>query len=333
MRFGVIGVGLFGERHLAALHGIPFVEVLAVADVDPARLEAMASQYGVPRRYPDGLALAADPDLDAVIVATPEALHRDSTLAALEHGKHVLVEKPIATELAEAEEMVRAAERVGRHLVPGHLLRFETRFALVKERLDSGALGRVISLSLRRDRSRALVPKYLRTHPFLEVSIHDVDLALWYAGDRVRRVRAWQRQAHPAPYPDAVWGFLEFEQGAVACLANHWLLPEQSGLGLGDTLHLVGSAGTAVVDLTHPGLVFYQERGHEVPDISYDPSTRGAAQGALREQDAHFALCLLRGETPRVATAREALEGLRIVQALIRSATEGRDVALNEPGL
>src|SRR5688500_8406481 len=105
VRIGVIGVGLFGGRHVAALSDIPYVEVAAVADADAARLEEVATRYQVARRYANGLDLAADAELDAVVVATPEALHRAYVIAALEHGKHVLVEKPIATDVAEAEEM------------------------------------------------------------------------------------------------------------------------------------------------------------------------------------------------------------------------------------
>jgi UDP-N-acetylglucosamine 3-dehydrogenase len=328
VRIGVIGVGLFGGRHVAALSDIPYVDVAAVADPDALRLDEVATRYRVARRYANGLDLAADAELDAVVVATPEAMHRDYVLSALEHGKHVLVEKPIATDVVEAEEMVRAAERTGRYLVPGHLLRFETRFAMVKERLQRGTLGRVVSIGVRRDRGRALVAKYLRTHPFLEVSIHDVDLLLWYVGDRVRRVRGYQRQVQQAPYPDVVWGFVEFAGGAIACLEQHWLLPEQGGLINGDTLHLVGSAGMAALELAHPGVEFYEEGGYHVPDVSYDPTIRGAARGALYDQDAYFAACVLRGETPSVVTARDALEGLRVVDALIRSANEDREVEL-----
>src|ERR1700730_17999533 len=102
LRIGVVGCGIFGESHLATFAGIPFAEVTAVTDVDQERAQKLASRYGIQRVSKDFRELCSLPDLDAVSVVTTEDQHLEPVLSALEHGKHVFVEKPLATRLADA---------------------------------------------------------------------------------------------------------------------------------------------------------------------------------------------------------------------------------------
>src|SRR5579864_6254933 len=118
LRMGLIGCGAFGQSHLTALAGIPFVEVTAVTDLDADRSRKVARQYGVSRIANDFRELCALKDVDAVSVVTTEDQHLAPTLAALENGKHVFVEKPIATRLADAEKMAAAARNAGLILMP-----------------------------------------------------------------------------------------------------------------------------------------------------------------------------------------------------------------------
>ena len=113
LRIGVVGCGAFGESHLATFAGIPFAEVTAVADLNQERARKLASRYRVPRVSKDFRELCSLPDLDAVSVVTTEDQHLEPVLSALEHGKHVFVEKPFATRLADAETMLEAARKTG----------------------------------------------------------------------------------------------------------------------------------------------------------------------------------------------------------------------------
>lgn len=155
MRVGVIGVGAFGESHVAAYCSLPYVTVAAVCSRDANRTQEVAARYHVSRWHTDYHEMLAQNELDAVSVVTPEDAHLGPTLAALQAGKHVLVEKPIATRLDEAEQMLAAARAAGVYLMPGHVLRFETRCAMVKEQLAAGELGRVVSISARRNRPKS----------------------------------------------------------------------------------------------------------------------------------------------------------------------------------
>ena len=113
LRIGLVGCGAFGESHLTAFAGIPFVEVTAVTDLLTERAHKVAERYKVPRVARDCRELCALKDVDAVSVVTTEGQHLEPVLAALENGKPVFVEKPLATRLADAERMVALARETG----------------------------------------------------------------------------------------------------------------------------------------------------------------------------------------------------------------------------
>jgi predicted dehydrogenase len=330
VRVGIIGVGAFGESHIATYQSLPYVSVVAVCDLDAARAQRIAARYHVPQWYSDYRQLLQDSDVDAVSVTTYEDAHLAPALAAIEAGKYVLVEKPIATRLDEAQQMLSAARAAHVSVMPGHILRFETRYALVKDRLAAGELGDVISISARRNRPKSLAKTYLRTHGILEGSVHDIDMILWYVGARVKRVRAFQRNVGGYPNPDVTFAFLEFANGAIACIENNWLTPDQSGVGLNDAMQVVGTRGIAHIDFVNAGLSLWLESGYLAPDVSHEPRVRGETFGALKEELAYFARCVMERRTPTVATLEEAVEGLRVALAIIESAQNECDIVIPE---
>jgi predicted dehydrogenase len=330
IRIGIVGCGLFGESHLQAFRAIQGIEIAAVFDISTERASALAREFGVPRVAHSLEDLCQDPTLQAVDVITPEETHRIPVLTALRAGKHVFVEKPLATKLDEGLEMIRVSEETGRILMVGQILRFETKYAMLKDELGTGRLGRIISMQAKRNRMRSLLEIYDRTHPALENSIHDIDLMLWYTGDRVRSVRGFERSATGRKHADTFWGVIEFEGGSLGVVETIWLLPSAAGVGLDDSFQLIGDQGVANVSLVPGGLSFWRESGHEIPDVSYDPRVRGTARGALRDELAYFCDCVRMGEPPDIITPREAQNAVRVALALIESAKAGKDIAVTE---
>lgn len=328
VRVGVIGVGAFGTSHVVGYQSLPYVELVAVCDANAVRAHSIAERYHIPHAYPDYQELLTSEQLDAVSICTPEDAHLAPTLAALRAGKHVLVEKPIATRLEDAQQMVDAARGTGCYLVPGHILRFETRYALVRERIAAGELGEIVSITARRNRPKFLAKTYLRTYGILEASIHDIDLLLWYTGDRVKRVRAIARNTNNYPHPDATWALLEFERGAVAYVENLWLNPDEGGIGTNDAMQVTGTRGIANIDFVNAGLSFWRESGYLAPDISHEPRVRGEMFGALKEELAYFARCVLEHRAPDVVSLDDAQHGLQVALAIIESAEKEREVML-----
>ncbi len=326
LRIGLIGCGAFGESHLATLAGISFAEVVAVTDTDLDRANNLASRYRVQKVAGDVEELCALEEVDAVHVVTTENQHLGPVLAALERGKHVFVEKPMATTVEDAEKMVAAARKAGRILMPGHVCRFETKYATVKEQLGAGRLGRVVAISARQNHSMALGTVYKRTHQLLVCSIHEIDIILWLVGAKVKRVRGHEVTLQGGSGPDLSWGFLEFASGALGFVQTMWLLPDKANI-LDDAMQVVATGGVANICM-HTGLDLFLEEGVVIPDISYEPRLKNSVFGALREELSYFALCVLEGRTPEVVTAEEGVQALRATIALIESASADRELTL-----
>lgn len=327
---GFVGVGGQGEEQVRAFAALPGVRIRAICDVDAARAEAIAARYGVSHWTTDLADMLALDDLHLVCIATPESEHLAPAMACLAASKHVLLEKPISTRLDEARLLFAQAERHNRILAPAHVLRFHPAYAALKERIAAGELGRPVSIVARRNQPRARAARFHRADSFLEVLIHDIDLAIWYTGAQPERVYAVERQVlHPDP-ADAVWGMVQFAGGAVATLECHWLWPEGLQSYVESALRVVGTEGVAQIVDPSPALVLTGGHGFEVPDTTLWPSVHGAAAGALVNQAAAFVRCARSGEQFTVVPPDEVLLGLRTALALVRSARERREVTLSD---
>lgn len=329
LHVGLIGCGAFGDSYLAAFAGIPFVEVTAVTDVLEERARNLAARYGIGRIAADFRELCSRREVEAVCVVTTEDQHLEPVLAALEQGKHVLVEKPMATQVEDAERMLAAARKAGVILMPGHLLRFEVKYASVKQELEAGRLGRVIAMSARRNRFKRLATLYKRTHLFLEISIHDIDAMLWFTGKKVRSVRAHEVTLEAGNGPDFSCATLRFEDDAIGLVQTTWLLPDRTAAP-DDWMQVITTSGVANIDVLHSGLTFWREEGHDVPDVSYEPRLHGIPFGALREELTYFSLCALEGQAPTVVTAEDGVEAVRVAAAAVDSARFDREVCLSQ---
>jgi len=332
VRIGMIGCGLFGESHLRAYQAIPGVQVTAVYDPVTERAKTLAETFRIPHICSTLEDLCQLNVVDAVDVVSPEELHLEPVLAAFHAGKEVFVEKPLATDLNHCSRMIRAAAEAGRILMVGHILRFETKCAILKQEVESGRMGKIVSMHARRNRPSALLSRYDRTHPVLENSIHDIDLMLWYVGERVRRVRGFGRRATGRKHHDAFWGVLEFEGGSLGIVETIWLLPQKAGVLLDDAFQLVGDRGVGNLSLYPGALSFWRDDGFEIPDSGYDPRIRGAAAGALRDELMCFCECVRNHRQPEVITPREAKNAVRVALALVESGNQQQDIKIDDWG-
>ncbi|MPZ20618.1 MAG: hypothetical protein GEV06_22305 [Luteitalea sp.] len=330
VRLAVAGCGSFAESHLQALRVVGGVRVVAVYDIDRERAESAARVFDVPTVCASMAELCRHPEADAVDVVTPEHLHTQPVLLAHEAGKHVFVEKPLALDIAECDRMIDAFEKTDLVFMVGHILRFETRYASLGEEVASGRLGRVISMQARRNRPRSLLGRYSRVHPAHVNCVHDIDLMLWYAGQPVRRVRGYERTIDEGAHPDAFWGVIEFEGGAVGVVEAAWLLEDRGGVVLDDAFHLMGARGAANLSTFPPPLSYWTSDGFAVPDVSYNPLIRGAAFGALRDELSYFCDCVRVGRKPEVIRPVEARNAVRVALALTKSAAAGRDEEIQD---
>jgi predicted dehydrogenase len=328
VKIGLIGCGLFGESHLQAYRAVRGVKIAALYDIDRERAERMSREFDIPKICDSVEEICGLPELDAIDVVTPEHLHFDSVMRAIQCGKHVFVEKPFALDLAQCESMITAAANANRFIMVGQVLRFETKYAMLKDQIASGGLGKIVSMHARRNRPKSLLPRYGRTHPALENCIHDIDLMLWYTQSRVTRVRGYGRSATGSVHHDTFWGVLEFESGAIGVVETIWLIPAPAGVMLDDALEVVGDAGVANIRLIPASLELWLDAGPQTPDVGYDPRVAASARGALREELSYFRDCVLDNQPPSIIKAEEAMAAVEIALALVESARLDKEIKI-----
>jgi len=206
VRFGVIGLGDFGERHVQALKSIGWVEVVAVCSRTRSRAEEVARTYGVRKWYTDREKLVKDSEVDALTIATADDDHVEPTILAAEAGKPALLEKPIATTLEDADKIISSVKRSGIIFMVGHILRFDKRYRMVYNMVREGRLGRIGSMYARRiGRQRAAGIFLNRVSPPVQTGVHDIDIMRWIAGSEVVQVSGFATRRMNYKYPDIFW--------------------------------------------------------------------------------------------------------------------------------
>lgn len=319
---------MMGREHAAILASLPLAELAVCCDVAP----------GAAEHVPEGVrfvasaeeALAVD-GLEAVFVCTPQDTHRPLVEAALEQGLAVFCEKPLAHDLADADAIVECARRTGGVLAAGHMLRFDPRYLAVHEAVSAGEIGRVVSIAARRNvpdfEGRIIVG---RTTLPVEVAIHDFDVIRWLAGE-VERVYAEAAVTGVVGEGrvDAVVVTLRLVSGAVAVVETNWAMRAASGLPGDYRLAVVGSQGSAFVELRDEGVAVFADGASRFPRSSGLVDVHGAYTGSYRTEDEHF-LGLLRGGPSWPLTPDDSRAALAVALAVDRSIAEGRPVVVAE---
>lgn len=144
--YGVIGLGFFGEKHAEVLSKMPNVKILGVCRRSIKPLKEIAAKYGVPHTYTDYNELLANKEIEAVSITTMWDQHLAPTLAALKSGKHVFLEKPMASTVQECKEIIQAAKATQHFFIVGHICRFNPRYAMAKKEISEGAIGKIVSI-------------------------------------------------------------------------------------------------------------------------------------------------------------------------------------------
>ena len=215
VRVGIIGVGVMGADHARVLAShVPGAILQAVHDADPARAKAVADETGARSVAADALALVRDPNVDAVLIASPDATHKALTLACLEARKPVLCEKPLAPTAAECREVLAAESKLGRRLVQvGYMRRFDPAYVEMKARLLSGGLGDPLMLHcIHRNVS---APSWFDSRMAVSNSaVHEFDIARWLLDTELAGIQVFRPKAARADSPGApVFLVLETARG------------------------------------------------------------------------------------------------------------------------
>ncbi|MCB1495810.1 MAG: Gfo/Idh/MocA family oxidoreductase [Bauldia sp.] len=329
LRIGVIGLGWFGEIHCDALIGIPNIELAALCTRTESRLAEMAAKFGVAKTYADYSDMLADPEIDAVSIVTMWDQHTEPTIAALKAGKHVFLEKPMASTVADCAKMMEAARGAKGILQIGHICRFNPRYRAAKEAIAAGRIGKIVSMSSRRNIPAAWTPTILeKIGPIVGDAIHDTDLMLWFTEDRVVSAYAQTVDVRGLKYPDIGQTMYRFAGGATATLETVWCMPDKTPYDIDERMNIVGTEGFIQIQDTFPNLGIADADRFGSPDTTYWPMFEGVRGGALREEFSYFAKCALKGEKPAIGTPEDAMAALEATLAAEESARTGAVVKI-----
>jgi predicted dehydrogenase len=267
----VVGAGRMGTRRASIASTHPAVRFLAIADIDPSRARVLKEQVNADFSSGDNLEVISRPEVNAVIVSTPEHDHTLAVLQALELGKPVLVEKPIALTLDDARKIVAAVKKTKGDLYVGYSKRYTRSYILAKEYIAKGCLGQMLGATTRVYNSRAQAFQILKrsphASPVLDVLTYYVDLVLWFfAGNAPVEVVARGQKGvfRDAGYgaDDVTWAILTFADGAVVSLGVDYALPEKyPSLGQSPRMEVLGTEGVILLDEDHKEHIIYTNRG------------------------------------------------------------------------
>lgn len=325
---GVIGLGFMGSRWARALAEHAGAELRVVCDVREDVGRRVAEDLGA-RYVSDPLEAAAARELAGVAVCTPEHLHVDPSLTAIEVGKVVMVEKPLAHTVEDAERIGERGRARGVPVLVGHILRFEPRYAAVKRAIEAGEVGTV--QALRHERIGLVSDQEVlqgRTTIPLYYGVHEFDLARWYAGE-VERIYAERSEgvvrAHGYDVDDLYSAVFRFAAGAHGTAMIGWSLPGATpSYGIAG-LTVIGERGLLRVSQGEVGLLAVGESGLRHLDVSYTPEVHGRLWGALAIEVDHFVDCV-RGTSQPLCTAHDGAEAVRVSLAMEESARTGTPI-------
>jgi predicted dehydrogenase len=323
----VVGLGQMGLHHARVYAKMAGVRIAAVCDTNEQHREAGAKEFSC-KVYADFRDLLADPSIDAVSITLPDNMHLEAVKLAVASKKHVLLEKPIAKDIAEGRQIYELVKDYDRVFMVGHLLRYDPRFSAVKDSIMAGELGELVHLYCRRNSPIYGPRRYIGASDLsMHVMIHDIDYVNWFFQSAPVKVFAKGRSValKDVNMKDVIYALVTYESGAVACFEACWTLPENSPTIIDDKMELVGTKGVAYIDSCDMGVRFITKDRLVYPDSRHWPYVDGAPSGDLCAELTGFigSIC---GITKPLITAKEAYDALKVVNAIERSMAEGREV-------
>ena len=347
----IIGSGRIGtlRARLASEH--PAVRFMATSDLNPANAKALAGQNGAQVHSGNNLDIINHPDVTAVVVSTAEGQHTEAVLAAIAAGKPVLVEKPIALELIEADSIIAEAERVNANVRVGYSRRYKERYLIAKEQIIQGRVGKITGAAARvfnsSSQALAMLKRDPHATPVVDALTYYVDLMNWFV-DGPKLVEVYARgqkgvlKAAGHDVDDVCYAVLSYDDGTTVSLGICYALPEKyPAMGHAARVEVLGTEGVMILDDDHTDQIMYSNKGiphvylpdHNVNMVFLQSGTPGdwalgEFWGPIANETRAWLDHLATGKPCVLATPREARATLEATHAIQHSAASGKPVRL-----
>ena len=334
---GVIGTGWCGGIRAETCAKSPFVNDLHIAEIKEARLKEVTALANPVTATTDYRRLLENPTIDAVMISTtPEPTHYPIAKESLEAGKHVLLEKPIALELREADELIRLARSKDLVFTIGYSQRFNPKFAYVKRSIEDGTIGDPVSALVSRHITRNLGKKIggrVKLSPAAMEATHDIDFVLWCLAPR-KPVKVYAQEVRKIMgpqynVPDCVWIVVTMDDGSAFTIGAGWVLPPAYPNFSSTWIEVVGTEGALMVDDTHRDVYVTTMQGGIQFPISTMPgeSVGHVYAGPMAAETVYFLECVALGRQP-IVTPEHAKMVMQVYQAADLSAETGHPVEI-----
>ena len=307
----VIGTGFWGKNHARVYEELASTELVAVCDVNRERAKAVADQFGV-KAYTSSSRMLKNEKIEAVSVCTWSTKLAAEALKALKAGRHVLVEKPMATYTGQAERLLETAEMNGLHLTVGFLMRFIPGLRHIREAVDNKKLGELVCATAKRV---SQWPERIGDVGVVkDTAIHDIDVVRFISGEDPISVYAKTGSMRHRKFEDYAQIMLTFEDGKSAFIESNWITPYKTRV-----LTVTGSEAIMRLD--------YITQELWIEDAKENLQPRFAWQEPLKLELQHFADCILH-KKKSVITGVDGLKALKIAEAALRSSAKNRAIKL-----
>lgn len=334
---GVIGTGWCGGIRARVAADSALVDQVHICEIDPVRRSEIAADTSAATATADYREILADPDVQAVMIsATPETTHYPMTKDALEAGKHVLLEKPIALTLAEADELVALAASRDLKFTIGYSQRFNSKQALVKRSIDDGTLGTPVSGLVSRHITRRLGDKIggrIKLSPAAMEATHDIDFLLWCM-EPARPVRVYAQAVERVmkdkyDVADCMSIVVTLDNGVVLTIGAGWILPPGYPNFSSTWMEIVGSDGALIIDDTHRDTLLNTMNGGMSLPLSTMPGEQvgHVYAGPMHDETVHF-LEAVAYDRPVLVTPEQARQTMEVYLAADLSAETNHAVEL-----
>ena len=333
---GIIGTGWCGGIRAVTAAASPLVGVLSIAETNDDRRSEMAIATDAETVTGNWEDLVVDPDIQALMIsATPESVHYPMAKAALDAGKHVLLEKPMALSLEEADELIDIAEAKGLKFTIGYSQRFNTKQAFAKRSLNDGTLGDPVSVLISRHIGRSLGAKIGtrgKFSPAVMEATHDIDFAFWCLEPRqpvrVYSQMAWGARAEQG-VPDTQFLIITMDDGVVVTIGAGWSVPLHYPNAANTWIEFIGTDGAVMLDASHRDIVVNTvDKGIQFP-LSTMPGefVDHVYAGPMERETTHF-LEAVAYDRPVMVDPKAARVTMEVYLAADISAQENRVVEL-----
>lgn len=308
----VIGTGQWGKNHARVYKELASTKLVAICDVNPERAKAMAAQYGV-KAYSDSTQMLKNPEIEAVNVCTWSTILAKEALKALRAGKHVLVEKPMATNTQQAEKLVQTAHENKLHLSVGFLMRFIPGLQEIRQSVENKRLGGLVCATAKRV---SQWPERIGDVGVVkDTAIHDIDVMRFISNEDPISVYAKMGSMRIKRFEDYAHIMLTYKDGKSAFIESNWLTPYKTR-----TLTVTGSEAIMKLDYITQDLWIEQKTETRQPRYPF--------QEPLKTELQHFVDCIVEKKKPLI-TGEDGVRAIEVATAAIQSSAKNRAIKLD----